>query len=154
MGHDPQGDWPEQPYLRDRNALLVAAQTGFGAVDLNQIDFVSELKPQPTGTFYSRATDSSETVVSWRQTMCEQALLYQNNRAAFEQYTGEYILLQQGQVRWHDKSGDIRESRRLLAGQWPGYALWLKYVDPAESEGEHYEVYEQTLQAIRDMEMG
>jgi hypothetical protein len=127
---------------------LVAAQTGFGSVDLDEIDFVSELKPQPEGTFYCRATDPSETVTSWRRTMCEQAILYRDKRKDFDPYTGEYILLQHGQVRWHDKNGNIRESRRVLAGQWPGYALWLKYVDPEEREGEHFEVYERTLKQI------
>jgi len=148
MGHDPKGDWPTPPFRRDRNALLVAAQTGFGSVDLDEIDFVSELKPQPEGTFYCRATDPSETVTSWRRTMCEQAILYRDKRKDFDPYTGEYILLQHGQVRWHDKNGNIRESRRVLAGQWPGYALWLKYVDPEEREGEHFEVYERTLKQI------
>ena len=65
--------------------------------------------------------------------MCEQALLYRDNRSAFDQYSGQYILLQRGEVRWHDTSGDLRESRRVLAGQWPGYSLWLKYVDPQEA---------------------
>jgi uncharacterized protein (DUF362 family) len=148
MGHDPTDDWLAEPFKRDRNAVLVAAQGGFGTVDLKAIDFVSELKPQPQGTFYSRATDPSETVKSWRKTMCEQALLYYENPKRFDQYRGEYILLQRGEVRWHDKAGDIRESRRVLAGEWPGFSLWLKYVDPDEAEGEHYEIYEQTLKDL------
>ena len=48
--------------------------------------------------------------------MCEQALLYHGNRRDFERYAGEYILLQDGQVRWHSPAGTIRESRRALAG--------------------------------------
>jgi len=39
MGHDPQADWLTPPFHRDRNALLVAAENGFGSVDLSQIDF-------------------------------------------------------------------------------------------------------------------
>jgi hypothetical protein len=27
--------------------------------------------------------------------------------------------------------------------------MWLKYVDPEEPEGEHYEVYERTLEQIK-----
>lgn len=149
MGHDPKADWLSEPFKRDRNALLVAAQGGFGTVDLKAIDFTSELKPQPEGTFYSRTTDPSETVKVWRKTMCEQALLYRDNPQRFAQYKGEYILLQRGEVRWHDKAGDMRESRRVLAGEWPGYSLWLKYVDPTEVEGEHYTIYEQTMRDLR-----
>jgi hypothetical protein len=44
MGHDPQGDWLTPPFHRDRNALLVAAECGFGTVDLDEIDFHSEVK--------------------------------------------------------------------------------------------------------------
>ena len=29
--------------------------------------------------------------------------------------------------------------------------MWLKYVDPEEAEGEHYEVYEQELKKIQSM---
>jgi len=45
MGHDPQSDWPTQPFLRDRNHLLIAANRNFGTVDLDEIDFVSEVPP-------------------------------------------------------------------------------------------------------------
>lgn len=148
MGHSPAADWPTPPYRRDRNALLVAAQSGFGTVDLQKIDFVSELELQARGVFYSRETDASETVTSWRRTMCEQALLYRDNRARFAEYAGTYILLQRGEVRWHDKEGNILESRRVLAGDFSGDALWLKYVDPAEAEGERYAIYENTLEQM------
>ena len=60
-------------------------------------------------------------------------------------YANEYILLQSGEVIWHDAEGDIRVSRRQLARDNPDQAMWLKYVDPDEAEGEHYEVYERAL---------
>ncbi len=145
MGHNPAADWPTLPFRRDRNALLVAAESGFGTVNLADIDLISELTPAAEGVFYSRQTDPSETVVSWRRTMCEQALYYRDNRRRFDDYTGKYILLQRGEVRWSDTEGNIIQSRRVLAGEFPGYSLWLKYVDPQEHEGEHYQIYEHTL---------
>ena len=145
MGHDPRADWGAPPFHRDRNSLLVAAEGGFGTVDLDAIDFESELSPQPEGTFFAVMTDSPETILNWRRTMCEQALLYHENRRAFERYAGEYILLQDGQVRWHSPEGTIRESRRALAGDHPDHAMWYKFVDLEEAEGEHYEVYERAL---------
>jgi hypothetical protein len=30
--------------------------------------------------------------------------------------------------------------------------MWLKYVDPDETEGEHYEVYEVNLAKIKEMD--
>ncbi|RME54224.1 MAG: DUF362 domain-containing protein [Caldilineae bacterium] len=151
MGHDPQADWPTPPFHRDRNAVKVAAEGGNGTVDLDAIDFQSELAPQPPGVFYAIQTDAPAITYSWLQTMCEQALLYRDNRQRFvDQYAGEYILLQQGEVRWHSPEGTIRQSRRKLAGQNPEQAMWFKYVDPEEDEGEHFEVYEQTLQRIKD----
>jgi uncharacterized protein (DUF362 family) len=145
MGHDPQADWGTPPFHRDRNPLLVAAESGFGTVKLDEIDFVSEVAPQPEGTFFAVTTDSAETNYTWRRTMCEQALYYTEHRRALERYAGQYILLQDNQVRWHSPDGTIRVSRRELAGGHPDHAMWFKFVDPDEAEGEHYEVYERAL---------
>jgi hypothetical protein len=150
MGHDPQADWPIPPFHRDRNALLVAAQGGFGTVNLDEIDFQSEVQA-PVGEFFALQIDSSERVISWRRTTAEQGLYYRDHRQEIEaKYARQYVLLQMGEVRWADPEGNIRVSRRQLAGEHPEQAMWLKYVDPDEAEGEHYEVYEQTLQQIKE----
>ena len=148
MGLEPTQDWLSGPFHRDRNALLVAAEGGFGTVNLAEIDWASEVEPQPAGVFFTVATDEVSRVVSWCRTACEQALYYRDHRQDFEQYAGEYILLQEREVKWHDKSSYLRTSRRQLAGKRPGQAMWLKYVDPEEAEGEHYAVYEKTLADI------
>jgi uncharacterized protein (DUF362 family) len=150
MGHDPQSDWLTPPFHRDRNSLLVAAEAGFGTVDLAEIDFQSELQA-PVGEFYAALTDPRETNISWRRTTCEQALYYlDQQRPLVDKYAGEYILLQAGEVRWHDPVSDLRASRRKLAGDRPDQAMWLKYVDPDEAEGEHYRVYEQALAKMKE----
>jgi uncharacterized protein (DUF362 family) len=145
MGHDPMADWPTPPFHRDRNPLLVAAEGGFGTVNLDEVDYHSEVAPQPPGSFFAIMTDSAEVNATWRRTMCEQALFYRDNPERFERYAGEYILLQDGEVRWHDPRGTITVSRRQLAGEHPDHALFYKFVDPAEAEGERYEVYERAL---------
>jgi len=147
MGHAPSADWLTPPFHRDRNALLVAAEGGFGTVDAQEIDFWSEAEA-PLGQFYAQITDSRERVVNWRRTTAEQALYYRDHMPEFRRYAGEYILLQDGQVQWHDKRSDIRASRRDLARSNPDQALWLKYVDPEEAEGEQYEVYERVLREV------
>lgn len=148
MGHDPQADWPTPPFLRDRNTLLVAAQGGFGTVNLAEIDFQSEVQA-PLGEFFAKTVDPPETIRSWRRTMAEQALYYRDHKAQIvKEYAGRYILLQMGKVAWASETGTITVSRRELAGMFPDQAMWLKYVDPDEAEGERYEVYEQTLQQI------
>jgi uncharacterized protein (DUF362 family) len=145
MGHDPQSDWLTPPFHRDRNPLLVAAEAGFGTVNLAEIDFQSEA-PAPLGEFYAYVTDSREINISWRKTTAEQALHYLDNQTKLvDHYGGEYILLQEGEVKWHDPVSDLRHSRRKLAGGKPEQALWLKYVDPDESEGEHFAVYDHAL---------
>jgi hypothetical protein len=68
-------------------------------------------------------------------------------------HAGEYILLQMGQVRWADKSGNISISRRVLSGEHPEQSMLFKYVDPLEEEGEHYEVYEKTLRQMQAMNL-
>jgi len=68
-------------------------------------------------------------------------------------YAGEYILMQMGEVKWHDKSGVLERSRRVLSGDHPDQAMWMKFVDPDETEGEHYEVYERTLKTIKDLQV-
>ena len=150
MGHDPQADWLTPPFHRDRNALLVAAEGGFGTVDLSEIDFQSEVEA-PVGHFFTTTTDSRETVVEWRRTTAEQALYYLEHRQELvDRYAGEYILLQDGEVVWHDTTSRLRGSRRDLARGKRRSAMWLKYVDPEETEGEHFEVYERALAQISD----
>jgi uncharacterized protein (DUF362 family) len=151
MGHDPRSDWLTPPFHRDRNALLVAAEAGFGTVDLDQIDFQSEVQA-PLGEFHTVTTDSRSRVVQWRRTTAEQALYYRDHRRSFDQYAGEYILLQDGEVRWHDANSHLEHSRRRLASANPGHAMWFKYVDPEEAEGEQYEVYERALAGLKELE--
>ncbi|HOT90944.1 MAG TPA: DUF362 domain-containing protein [Anaerolineae bacterium] len=146
MGHDPQADWLTPPFHRDRNALLVAAEGGFGTVDLAEIDWTSEVSPQSPGIFFAAMTDDVARVISWRRTTCEQALYYRDHQRDFvAKYAGEFILLQENEVKWHDTSSFLRQSRRVLSGDRPDQAMWLKYVDPDEAEGEHFEVYERAL---------
>jgi hypothetical protein len=149
MGHDPQADWLTPPFHRDRNTLLVAAEGGFGTVDLRRIDFQSEVSA-PVGKFFAKVMDSQETITSWRRSMAEQALYYLDHKQEIVgKYAGKYILLQMGEVRWSSETGNITASRRELSGDFPAQAMWLKYVDPDEAEGEHYEVYEKTLQHLK-----
>ena len=148
MGHDPTADWPAPPFHRDRNHLLVAAQSGFGTVDLDEIDFESE-GPSPMGEFHANEYDSHETVRSWLTTTAEQGLYYEEHRDRFvSRHAGEYVLLQMGEVKWSDPHGHIGESRRALAGDHPEQGLWLKFVDPDELEEEHYGIYRQTLSRV------
>lgn len=150
MGHDPLSDWLTPPFHRDRNSLLVAAQGGFGTVNLDEIDFTSEVQA-PIGEFFSMEYDSRDTVISWRRTTSEQGLYYLDNKAKIlKEHAGKYILLQMGEVKFSDKEGKIRFSRRQLSGDNPDQAMWLKYVDPDEMEGEHYEVYEKNLQIMKE----
>jgi uncharacterized protein (DUF362 family) len=153
MGHDPAADWLTAPFHRDRNPLRVAAEAGFGTVNLDAIDYASELTPQPEGAFYAKAWDSVETVVTWRRTMAEQGLYYRDHMPALLDYAGEYILLQDGEVRWHAADGIMRSSRRDLAGSHKNHAMFLKFVDPEEREEERFEVYEQVMEHIKSLDV-
>ncbi|MYK39043.1 MAG: DUF362 domain-containing protein [Gemmatimonadetes bacterium] len=145
MGHDPHSDWPTPPFRRDRNHLLIAARHGFGTVDLNEIDFVSEVEA-PLAEFDSVSTDSDATVANWRRTTCEQGLIYQDEqRKLIDRYRGEFIYMQDGQVVWNGIDPSNLGSRRKLSGDKKDSALWLKYVDPAEGEGERFERYSECL---------
>ena len=145
MGHDPHSDWPTPPFRRDRNHLLIAAKHGFGTVDLNEIDFVSEVEA-PLAEFDSVSTDSDGTVANWRRTTCEQGLIYQDEqRKLIDRYRGEFIYMQDGQVVWNGIDPSNLGSRRKLSGDKKDSALWLKYVDPAEGEGERFERYSECL---------
>ena len=151
MGVDPLSDWPTPPFLRDRNAIRVAHDGGVGTADLAQIDFASEVQA-PIADFAAREIDPFETVLAWRRSCCEQALYYRDHRKEFlDRYAGEYILLQDDEVRWHDRKSTFFGSRRDLAGLRKLSAMWMKYVDPDEAEGEHFEVYERELELLKDM---
>jgi len=145
MGHDPSTDWPTPPFKRDRNALLAAAEYGFGTVNLDEIDLQTEVSP-PLAEFDPHEPDSMETMRSWRRTTCEQGLFYRDHREEMmENYAGEYIFLQDGEVVWNGSDLAHLGSRRNLARGRHDHALWLKLVDPDDVEQEHFEVYERNL---------
>jgi uncharacterized protein (DUF362 family) len=150
MGHDPAADWRTPPFHRDRNALRVAAEHGFGTVDLAAIDWHSDVPPQVAGRFFAIATDAPARTWRWQQTMAEQALFYDAHRERFARYAGAYILLQDGAVQWHGRDGAPGVSRRALAHDRPDHAIWFKYVDPDEAEGEQFAVYRQRLAALAE----
>jgi hypothetical protein len=92
--------------------------------------------------------------VTWRRTMAEQGLYYRDHMPDLLDYAGEYILLQDGEVRWHAQDGIMRSSRRELAGRHRNHAMFFKFVDPEEREQEHFEVYEQALEHIKALDLG
>lgn len=145
MGHEPASDWPTPPFRRDQNALAIAAKNGFGTVDLNCIDFQTEVS-RPLAAFDSDPVDSHEVVQSWRKTTCEQALFYRDHMEDFmDRYPGEYIFLQDGEVVLRGPDFWKIGSRRELSRKKPDHALWLKFVDPENFEEEHFNVYESIL---------
>ncbi len=145
MGFDPLADWPHTPFVRDRNALRLAQETGYGTADLSRVDVRSEVQA-PVAAFQTVETDALEMVSAWRRSTCEQALYYRDHQKQFvAQYAGETILLQDGEVKWHDVQSELAYSRRALAGPRKESAMWLKYVDPEEAEEERFGVYEHEL---------
>jgi uncharacterized protein (DUF362 family) len=150
MGTDPATDWPNPPFRRDRNHLLIAAQHGYGTVDLNEIDYQHDGAVQaPLAEFDSVATDSESTVESWRRTTCEQGLFYRDHqRKMVDRFRNEFIFLQDGEVVWHGEDPSSLGSRRGLSGDKKDRALWLKLVDPEEIEGEKFSVYVECLTGL------
>jgi hypothetical protein len=148
MGHDPKSDWLTPPFHRDRNHLLIAANSGFGTVDLNQIDIDSEVQA-PLGDFFAKKMDDQERIISWRRTTAEQAMVYLDKKKKItDRYAGKYILIQKGEIQSAAEGENIDDSRARLSKAHPGQAIWMKYIDPDESEGEQFPVYEQALQQI------
>ena len=150
MGHDPASDWPTPPFRRDRNHVLIAAQRGFGTIDVDEIDFESDVQVRaPLAEFDSVATDSEQTVESWRRTTCEQGLFYRDHQKRLvDKFRGEFIFLQDGEVVWHGEDPANLGSRRNLSGDKKDRALWLKLVDPEEREGERFAAYDENLAAL------
>ncbi|MBT3341744.1 MAG: DUF362 domain-containing protein [Gemmatimonadetes bacterium] len=149
MGHDPTSDWPSPPFRRDRNHLLIAAQGGFGTVDLKQIDWVSEVT-SPLNEFDSITEDSAGHMATVRETACEQGLYYRDHsKELIDRYAGDFVYLQDGEVKWSGPDPSHIANHRDFAGSKPGSALFLKLVDPDEHEGEHFDVYEDCLQRLR-----
>jgi hypothetical protein len=104
--------------------------------------------------FFAKITDSQDIVHSWRKTTAEQGLYYRDHFDEItRRYAGQYTLQQMGEVKWHDPSGTVRASRRILSGDHPEQAMWMKYVDPDDAEGEHFEVYERTLREMDALEL-
>ena len=145
MGHDPKSDWPTPPFKRDRNHILLAARRGFGTVELDEIDFESEVSA-PLAEFDSVETDTPQTVSNWRRTTCEQGLIYlESQKDLIDRHRGNFIYMQDGEVVWSGPDPSNLGSRRQLSGEKKDSALWLKLVDPEEREGEQFGVYEECL---------
>ena len=148
MGTDPHLDWPHPPYRRDRSPIAVAAEHGFGTVNLDEIDFDMDTLQAPLAEFDSRDADPPERIAKLRHTACQQALFYGDNREQLsERYAGQYIYLQDGEVIWNGEdpgqAGNITEVSAAKKDE----AAWLKLADPQEREGEHLSVYERILAA-------
>ena len=151
MGHDPASDWPTPPFRRDRNHLLVAANRGFGTVNIDKIDFESEVDA-PLNEFNSEETDPPKIVASIRKTACEQGLFYQEREhQMIDRFRNEFICLREGDVIWHGPNPSIFKSHREFSKLFPegaskpGQAIWIKFVDPDKCEGENYSVYNECL---------
>lgn len=100
----------------------------------------------PLAEFDSEETDTPETVDSWRRTTCEQGLIYrEQQKKIIDRHRDQFIFMQDGAVVWHGADPSNLGSRRQLSGDKKDSALWLKYVDPEEREGEHFEIYEECL---------
>jgi len=148
MGCDPVSDWPKPPFRRDRNHLLVAANRGSGTVDLDKIDFESEVNA-PLNDFDSEEHDPPEIAASIRRTACEQGLIYQEQkRDMVERFRNQYVYLCDGDVVWHGTDPSHIRGHGEFGKDRPGQALWLKLVDPDEREGEHFGVYDSCLSAM------
>ncbi len=149
MGHDPASDWPTPPFRRDRNHLLVAAQSGFGTVSLDEIDFESEVEG-PLNEFDSVEEDPPGIMATVRETACEQGLFNRDRmQAMIEEHGGNFVYLQDGEVKWIGEDPAHIKSHLEFTGKKPGSALFLKKVDPEEQEGELFEAYEDCLERMR-----
>jgi uncharacterized protein (DUF362 family) len=147
MGHDPALDWPLPPYRRDRSPIVVAAEHGFGTVDLAEIDWESE-RTAPVASFDSIEADPPERIARLRRSACEQGLFYRDQRdRLLERYAGQFIYLQGGEVVWNGADPSQAGPVQKVGGEKKDQAVWLKLADPAEREGEQYRVYEQLLAA-------
>ena len=127
----------------------MAAENGFGTVDLDEIDFVSEVEP-PLADFDSKEYDPPQIMADVRRTACEQGLFYRDRLADMvDRYGGDFIYLQDGEVVWSGPDPThLRSHREFGNERKPGSAFWLKKVDPDEIEGEQYGVYEDCLQRL------
>ena len=66
-----------------------------------------------------------------------------------DRYRGNFVYLQDGEVKWSGPDPYHIKSHREFTGQRPGSAMFLKLVDPEEREGEHFETYEDCLRRLR-----
>ena len=146
MDTDPRFDWPTPPFRRDRSP--VAAEHGFGTVDLDEIDFSTEGLEPLVAEFDSAEVGPVEQIAILRQTASEQALFYRDNRDnILDAHAGRYIFLQDGEVIWSGLNPQEAGAVQNVAAGKGDQAVWLKLADPEEREGEQMSVYEKILAA-------
>jgi len=110
----------------------------------------SECVHSPLAEFDSVEEDTPEHMATVRETACEQGLFYRENaREMIDRYGGDFVYLQDGEVKWSGPDPSHISSHRDFVGKKPGSALFLKFVDPDEREGERFATYEDCLQHLR-----
>ena len=66
-----------------------------------------------------------------------------------DRYANDFIYMQDGDVVWHGEDpSHIKSHQEFASSDKPGSALFMKLVDPQETEGERFEVYEDNLKRI------
>ena len=149
MGHEPDSDWPTAPFKRDRNHIKVAAEHGFGTVNLDEIDFETEVE-RPLADFDSHDADR-QAMGKIMRTASEQAVYYREQMEQIsKQFRGRFIFLQDQKVIWNGSDPRKAGTVQQIAQAKPDQAVWLKLVDRPEEEGEHYEVYDEMLGRFRE----
>jgi hypothetical protein len=127
--------------------VLLAANKGFGTLDMDKIDFTSDVSVPAVaaGVFNSIETDSPETIFSWRKTASEQALFYRDHRdQLIDQYENEYIFLQRGEVVWHGNDLSLLRSRRELSGRYKTESLFLSSLIVRDRAGKLFGIRKRT----------
>ena len=144
MGMDPERDYPDFPFLFDRNPLKLAAEAGLGPLAVDQI----ELRGDPVDQFVRPFTvDRTHTIDIQlvREAIADQVEVYLRRRSELlRTVEGRYIALAGGEVIATAASVDEFGGRAQLAQRARGSAaagVLIKEVVAPEHELELLEIY-------------
>ncbi len=114
MGFNPNGEFPETPFLQDINHVKLAAEVGLGPNDLSQIDLRGDGLEETTTQFHRRLAMElpPEFHLKARERLARDVQYYrQHLPELLTAYEGRYVGIVEGRVAWN--AADIVEARKM-----------------------------------------
>src|SRR5262249_3964174 len=134
MGYDPEGDYPDHPFLYRRNAIKLTAEMGVGPNSPDQIEIIGEspeavslpfrIEPYGEGNRSEELRRGAQCVTDYRE----------NQSRLAKQHHGRYLALFDGKVLWDEADmQSVIDREKAIGLDWRSVPQFvIRCVEPEE----------------------